>query len=959
MQSIDKRIQMSAHDSLFLRRAHTELINKFIHLHSSIKIKGLPLILLSHNFRDNNYIYNMEQNYPSGVPGYSWAGQPPTTMNPFAQAGTSMIQDMAIMRQREEMVMYQRALVSLPNRSIAQQHQAYNDPSQTFGMMSGMEDGRDNLARRSNTAGTNMTIAAGAAASGFALWGPAAKLSTWGATKVFGGAVAGKIIGRAAGFFGPMALLKPMYDLADLAMDRNRMATDIATDVQDYSKRWTQGVGFSRHDMTRLGQDMMQSMTKPGQFFKADDQLKINKMGLASGLLRGNDVQEYKKNFEQLKKDAKDIMMTLQTTVEGGMSFMSEMRGLGVRGGGQMRQQASSAFAMGGLSGIGTSNMMQLGAAGARNAQGTGWSAQGASNMYMSMGTQLTLGAQGNQQVANSITGLGGLANATAVVANMQMNFARSGMGLRGITAIMDHESRAVDPIQLNRLLTGKMSAGEMLGRSSSYGSNTLRRANAQYDAADAWNQMNSKQQIGVAQVEYAMWAQSRGGVNRSTANAYASQFGNSYEGIKLYGGMLFGNNNSLAMESAERYSATQLQLSQLGEYKSAAGLWVNKVNNAYTTHYQSAADVVSTIASNTNKTLEGFKSIPKNIKTFFVGRDILTDESDMKVVEGLGRFSETDSKGNQRAIIPRKWEKDRNDIYASHGVGAADARKVEAALGGEQGDILAGQIRSAAATLINKGTFNGKDVTAFQAVGIDKLDKKSFMHMLASLSKMDTANSKKIGNINYDVLDEFDSGGGHLRDMALIMGRLGMGKDVDATTQYETIKATKNIINFDTTSKDFTKKKAKELIDAIPAAAVDYLKGGIGNYDKLDVIDKFKSIQGVFSGGVLSNADPQAFYRQQFEDVRQNMIANYELYKKDSGQKDLKYSEYITGKDQKGKLIGEDDLKKIKELKEQAISIKDFMWADQASGGAGPGIVNNSPAPNTMNYWNCNWRVG
>ena len=274
-------------------------------------------------------MYDPTNPYPAPIQGYSWAGQPPDAVNPFVAAGTSMIQDYAIMRQNQEVQQYQQMIAQPAMMSPwTQQRVAYGGDYQ-FGVMGGQTQMYNNVQRNAALNGTAFALSAGMVGATWPMftWGDTVGKAlltrmapAFAATRI--GGVAGMVLGGGVG----MGVTLPLSMLGERGIERARMAADIQRDVEDYSGRWTGGAGFGRAATRQLSREMMSEINEPGQFFRVEDQMKIHKMGLASGMIKGRDVGEYKRSFDDLKKNAQDIIKMLNTTVEGGMSVMQELQ---------------------------------------------------------------------------------------------------------------------------------------------------------------------------------------------------------------------------------------------------------------------------------------------------------------------------------------------------------------------------------------------------------------------------------------------------------------------------------------------------------------------------------------------------------------------------------------------------------------------------------------------------------
>jgi hypothetical protein len=498
--------------------------------------------------------------YPSQIQGYSWAGQPPEATNPFVAAGTSMIQDYAMMRQNQEIQQYQQLITQPAQMSPWQQSRVAYQPQYQFGMMGGQQGMYNEVQRSSSLTGTSFALSAGMVG---ATW----PMFTWGDT--MGKALLSKMapsfatttMGRGAGFvvggMAGMAITAPFTMLASKGVERAQFASDIERDISDYSGRWTSGLGFGRGSTRELSIDMMKEMNAPGQFFRGEDQLKIHKMGLASGMVKGRDVSEYKKSFDELKSNAQDIIKMLNTTVEGGMSVMQELQRAGVTSTTGMRQQVFQAKSLGNISGIGSQNMLALGAAGAQAAMGTGWNAAVASTMYQTNAAMVTQLAQNNPYMANAVTNVGGTAAAAAAVSNATMNVFKSGMGIQVMAAIMDPKTRGINDEQFRRFTRGEMGVFEIAGRAGNYGMSGGRgggnnRVLFEKYASRNWNSMSMAEQSLMLKGTFRQWASTRGGVDEASAYVFAKQFTNNSQEAEIFGELLMNPANFDRMKAGQ-----------------------------------------------------------------------------------------------------------------------------------------------------------------------------------------------------------------------------------------------------------------------------------------------------------------------------------------------------------------------------------------------------------------------
>jgi hypothetical protein len=353
-------------------------------------------------------------------------------------AGTSMIQDYAIMRQQQDIAQYQQIIQPPPAMPyFAERAVAYN-PQYQFGVMGGQWENQVGMQNRAMTTAMSMGLTAGTIGATWPLmtasYGGGVRLArAFGATG--SGALSMSGLARGAAGLGVSYLATlPFTEVANRAISRQQYMSEIGGDIAAFEGRFTQGRGFGRADREGLTQGLMSDMRDQPAFFRPEDQMKIHKYGLATGMIKGKDVGQYKKSFDTLKDTMKEVVTLMNTTIEGGLSVMQDLQRSGFRTPEALKQQVMQAKSWGAMSGIGGQNMMAIGAAGAQAAYGTGWAPGAASNLYQAGATVLTGMAYNNPALANTIANVGGAGAAGGMVANSLMNVMRSGMGLQAMT---------------------------------------------------------------------------------------------------------------------------------------------------------------------------------------------------------------------------------------------------------------------------------------------------------------------------------------------------------------------------------------------------------------------------------------------------------------------------------------------------------------------------------------------
>lgn len=328
-------------------------------------------------------------------------------------------------------------------------------------------------------------------------------------------------VGTIGAFTLPIAAtLAPMHFInkgVQNSLERRKFVHGIAADVEQYRDRLGFKGGLSYSQATRLGTSLQESMYEPGQFFSKSQQMDIHKIGLSNNLINAagkgmssGTISQYKKNFEELRDTTEEVVKLLQTTVEGGMSVIKELQQKGFGNIRQIRQQVVQAKALGGMTGLGAQNMMQIGAAGAQAVQGTPWSANVGASMYQigaaEAATMVSSGAAG----AYAVKRVGGVAAAGATIGNFAMNMMQSGIGTKLAAYAMKGDG-SVDEDRLQRVLSGKASGYEIVTGANrvgyAMGENRVRFGMFKEDLL---NQMSDKERTQMVTAGFNAWSKQR-----------------------------------------------------------------------------------------------------------------------------------------------------------------------------------------------------------------------------------------------------------------------------------------------------------------------------------------------------------------------------------------------------------------------------------------------------------------
>ena len=301
------------------------------------------------------------------------------------------------------------------------------------------------------------------------------------------------------------------------AVDRRKFMHSMASDVEQYRDRLGFSGGISYTQATELGGRLEQMMSEPGQFFNKEQQARIHKIGLSNDLLsaRGSSVDsgtinQYEKNVKELIETTEDVVKLLQTTTEGGLSVIKELKQKGFGNIQQIRQQVLQAKAFGGLTGLGSQNMMNIGAAGAQAVQGTPWSAAAGANMYQYGAAQAHMVAQASKSGAYAVQRAGGTAAAGAAIGNFAMNMLQSGIGTK-LAAYAMNPDLSVDSDRMSRMLSGQAGAYEIVtgANRTGYmmGENRVRFGMFKEDML---NSMTPQQQMRMVSAGFNAWSKQR-----------------------------------------------------------------------------------------------------------------------------------------------------------------------------------------------------------------------------------------------------------------------------------------------------------------------------------------------------------------------------------------------------------------------------------------------------------------
>ena len=418
-----------------------------------------------------------------------------------------------------------------------QQKLAFN-PIYQYGVGPGQDDRLYNRQAAMNRMSYSASMASAAAYTGIAE-GVSVGMGLWkvGATARVAGAAAG--IGMGGMAVSMLAPILPMYFVdrgIQNSLERQQYMHQIATDVETYRGR----LGFNNLSYgaaSSLGAQMSSDMFKPDQFFNREQQMRIHKIGLSNDMLTargagagltGGTIEQYRRNFNELRDTTQEVVKLLKTTIEGGMSVMKELQGAGFNSMKQIRQQVLQAKAFGDYTGIGSQNMMQIGVAGAQSVQGTPWQAAVGASMYQTGAMQATAMARTGAMGSYAVERVGGVAAAGGILARAQMNVAMSGYGTRMAAFAMNPDG-TMNNSRMSQLMYGQASAyGVVTGANATgYAMGESGRALFPIYKEQFYNNLNDQGRTMVMMNAFNLWGQNRRGTTEAKAYKFAGQFTN------------------------------------------------------------------------------------------------------------------------------------------------------------------------------------------------------------------------------------------------------------------------------------------------------------------------------------------------------------------------------------------------------------------------------------------------
>jgi len=452
---------------------------------------------------------------------------------------------------RYQMVTQYNQYQPIPSFSypLAQQRKMLLDSRYSYGDTYGIYDTAAYYNRNAALQRTAYSAAIGSSAANWMAWGAASA----------GTAAAG--IGGITGFFAPLILTSPLSSIitkrAQETLDRQKYMQSIALDLQINRERLGMR-GITYNEASSAGMVISNwMMSEKGRFFNPEQMLRIQKIGIASGLLtaggrNAGTIQQYVQNVKDLISATEDIVKTLQTTADGALSLMKELNNTGFTSLNQIKQQVKMAKAIGGMTGIGTQNAFQLGAAGAQAVQGTPWNAAVGASMFQMGGVAARAISASSAQGAYAVERAGGIAQAGAIIAGTQMNILQSAIGTRMAAYIMNPNG-TLNQNRLSELLAGKPTAYQVVSGANATGfAMGQDRVRFEMFKGDLWNQLSDTERISLTRQAFRLWGQGRYGSLENKAWVFAGQYTNDLNSRRIFYESLIGPSGAgfLAAES-------------------------------------------------------------------------------------------------------------------------------------------------------------------------------------------------------------------------------------------------------------------------------------------------------------------------------------------------------------------------------------------------------------------------
>ncbi|HUU41129.1 MAG TPA: hypothetical protein VMW42_09320 [Desulfatiglandales bacterium] len=450
---------------------------------------------------------------------------------------------------------YNQSQATPYNLSMKQQRRMLKNPSYVYGVPGGQAAASAYYNRQAEL---NKHAYAGAVTTG------ALSMGAWSVASAASTVALGT--GVMATFAAPLVLAAPIMPIVmnrvDEIMDRQKYMQSIALDLQMNRDRLGMR-GLTYEDASAAGGNISSWMmdSKKSSFFKPEEMLRIQKVGISSGMLTSGGkasgtIGQYTKNVKDLIAATEDIVKTLQTTTDGALSMMKELNQSGFTTLPQIKNQVRMAKSVGGMTGMGFQNAAQIGAAGAMAAQGTPWNASvGASMFQMGAVAAHTISAA-SPRAAYAVERAGGVAQAGAIIAGAQMNILQSGIGTR-MAAYAMNPNGTINEDRLKNMLSGRTTGYQVVSGANSVGYQMGQdRVRFGMFKQDMMNQLSDAERMGLTRQAFRMWGQGRIGSRDNKAWVFAGQYTNDANSQRVLYESLLGSSGFNLLEGEAAYNA-------------------------------------------------------------------------------------------------------------------------------------------------------------------------------------------------------------------------------------------------------------------------------------------------------------------------------------------------------------------------------------------------------------------
>jgi hypothetical protein len=573
---------------------------------------------------------------------------------------------------------YKRSVYVPPELNRDQLSKIYEMPQYRYGTETAQKYNRELYARQSEVARSSFSATSAQWAMDATIFSGASALTT--------AAGVGAIGSLAIPLGVSYAAMYPIRKAMDKEVARRQESVGIANDISMF--RDQAGLKYSSfREVNSLARGMRNDMGKGG-FWSKDDQLKMHSIALGEGILDSmapgstntqGSTEQYKKNFDELKKVTKDIVETLHTTMEGGLALIKDMKQKGHTSMQKIRTELIRAKAFGDATGIGTENMLRVQDAGGERAYAQGMTRDYGASTYRTGYAQLHAQGMGSQTMAASINRVGGMESATQIVNDAGINFIQSKLGTQ-LWAASTNAKGEWDYKFLDKLSNKKASASEITNRSHHRGAamGDSGRALAERHKMEAWEKAGSDgTALMIMQAQFKgslhAWKRDRPGItNEAAAQKFAEMWlpGQDIRAQSLLADhMLAGSQEQYLRAIKLSATASDNRLGGVGVMNPLRRKYNEAVATTYGAFNKMGVDLVNGSDRIMNVTSSAFGKV----------RMSAAAAANDWIVNAFGTEEEKESwsKYGMRAGAPTSWASEKEVIDFRYGIGGIDKESV------------------------------------------------------------------------------------------------------------------------------------------------------------------------------------------------------------------------------------------------------------------------------------------